>query len=97
MALWRHVLALSFTCSGRILSLSLQIKGFAKVQKDVVTLLLLEPGPGGHCMTLVTRYLLVDRGEREVNSVLTLSLFGSDRQSGLYNVIEACTFESAKT
>ena len=40
----------------------LQIKGFAKVRKDVV----LEPGQrgsGGHCMAFVTRYLLVDRVE----------------------------------
>ena len=36
-------------------------------------------------MTLVMKYLLVDRVEREVNSVLTLSLLGSDRQSGLFN------------
>jgi len=74
-----------------------QIKGFTKVQKGGV--LVLGPGQrgsGGHCMTLVTRYTLVDREERKVNSVLTSSLIGSDRQSGLYNVIKPCTFKKTE-
>ena len=78
-------------------SFRLQIKGFAKAQKGVV--LPLEPGQqgaGGHCMTLVTRCLVADRVEREVNCVLTSSLIGSDRQSGLYNGIKPCTFEGTK-
>jgi len=74
-------------------SFQLQIKSFTKVHKDVV--FLLEPGQGeigGHCMTLVTRYLLVNRAEREVNSVLTSLLIGSDRQNGLYMGIRPCMF-----
>ena len=47
-------------------------------------------------MTLVTRYLLVDRVEREVNSVLTPSLIGSEKQSGLYTGIKPCMFERTK-
>ena len=65
----------------------LQIKGLTKVQKGVV--LVLEPGQQGsvgHCMTLVTRYPLVNQVEREANSVLTSSFIGSDRQSGSYNL-----------
>ena len=36
-------------------------------------------------MTLVTRYPLVSRVEREVNNDLRLSLLGSDNMNGLYN------------
>ena len=39
-------------------------------------------------MTLVTRYLLVSRVEKETNNDLKLSLLGSDRQSGLYNSVK---------
>jgi len=42
------------------------------------------PGPGGHCMTLVTRYVLVGRVENEVNNDLSSSFLGSDRMSGWY-------------
>ena len=51
----------------------------------------LEPyrrGSGGHSMTLVTRYLLVSRVERETNDELKLSLLGSDKPSGLYNSVK---------
>ena len=50
-----------------------------------------EPGKkklGGHCMTLVTRYLLVSRVEKETNNNLKSSLLGSERQSGLYNSVK---------
>jgi len=43
-------------------------------------------GRGGHCMMLVTRYLLVSRVEHEVNNDLKMSLLGSDSISGLYKV-----------
>ena len=36
-------------------------------------------------MTLVMRYLLVSRVEKEANNDLKSSLLGSDRQSGSYN------------
>ena len=42
-------------------------------------------GSGGHCMILVTRYLLVSRVENEVNNDLRSSLFGSDSITGSYN------------
>ena len=38
----------------------------------------------GHCMTLVMRYLLARREERETKYELKSWLFGSDRPSGLY-------------
>jgi len=41
-------------------------------------------GSVGHCMILVTRYLLVGRVENEVNNDLSSSFLGSDRISGLY-------------
>ena len=47
-------------------------------------------------MTLVMRYFLADRVEREANSVLTSLLIESDRQSGLYNGIKPCMFEGTK-
>ena len=48
-------------------------------------------------MTLVMRYLLVNQVDREVNSVLTSSLIGSERQNGRYSAIRVCMFERAKT
>ena len=39
-------------------------------------------------MTRVTRYLLVSRVERESKNDLKWSLLGSDRPSGLYNLIK---------
>ena len=48
-------------------------------------------------MALVTRYLLVDRVERDVNSALTSLFIGSDRQSGWYDTISGVSmFDSAK-
>jgi len=53
----------------------------------------LMPEPGwrgseGHCMTLVMRYLLVSRVERETNNDFKSSLLGSDRPSGLYSLVK---------
>ena len=42
------------------------------------------PESEGHCMILVTRYLLVSRVEQEVNNDLRSSFLGSDSISGLY-------------
>jgi len=41
------------------------------------------PGSGGHCMILVTRYLLVSRVENKVNNDLSSSFLGSDGTNGL--------------
>ena len=52
---------------------------------------MLEPyrqGSAGHCITRVTRYLLVSRVEKETNNDLNLSLLGSDRPSGWYNSVK---------
>ena len=46
-------------------------------------------GLGEHCTTVVMRYLLVSRVERATNNDLKLSLLGSDRPSGLYNLAKA--------
>ena len=46
-------------------------------------------GLGGHCMTRVTRYLLVSRVEKETSNDLKSSLLGSDRPSGLYNSVKS--------
>ena len=39
-------------------------------------------------MTLVMRYLLVSRVEKEANSDFKSSLLGSDRPSGSYNSVK---------
>ena len=39
-------------------------------------------------MTLVTRYLLVSRVEKETNMDLKSSSLGRDRTSGLYNLVK---------
>ena len=39
-------------------------------------------------MTLVMRYLLVSRVEKEINNELKSLLLGSDRPSGLYNSVK---------
>jgi len=39
-------------------------------------------------MTLVMRYLLVSRVERETNNDFKSSLLGSDRPSGLYSLVK---------
>ena len=39
-------------------------------------------------MTLVMRYLLVSRVEKETNNDLKSPLLGSDRQRGLYDAVE---------
>ena len=44
-------------------------------------------GLGAHCMTLVMRYLLVSRAERETKNDLKSLLLGSERPSGLYNLM----------
>ena len=67
--------AVSFRC---------QTNGFTTLYKGVM----FETGSrrsGGHCMILVTRYLLVSRVENEVNNDLRSSLFGSDSITGSYN------------
>ena len=45
-------------------------------------------GLGAHCMTLVMRYLLVSRVEKETNNDLKSLSIGSDRPNGLYNLME---------
>ena len=78
---------LSPDCSsdtGPVISFQCQTNGFAMRYKGVVAF---EPGwrgSGGHCMILVTRYLLVRQVESEVNNNLRLSLLGSDSINGLY-------------
>ena len=49
------------------------MNGFATLYKGVVIFELGWEGSGGHCMILVTRYLLVSRVESEVNSNLRVS------------------------
>jgi len=70
-----------FSAIELVLSFRCQINGFSTLNRDVV---MCEPGSGGHCMILVTRYLLVGRVESEVNNDLIPSFLGSDSISGLY-------------
>ena len=65
-----------------------QTNGFAMLHKGVVTPEGSPRGSGGHCMTRVTRYLLVSREEKETNNDLKSSSLESDRPSGLYNRVE---------
>jgi len=70
-----------------LLSFRCQINSFSMVHRS--TIVIFEPGwsgSGGHCMILMTRYLLVSRVEHEVNNDLKVSLLGRDSISGLYNL-----------
>ena len=67
-----------------VLSFRCQTNGFSTLNRGVVMCEPGWPGSGGHCMILVTRYLLVSRVEHEVNNDLKSSLLGSDSISGSY-------------
>ena len=70
------------------LSFRCQTNGFSMLHQHVMVLKPCWRESGGHCMTLVMRYLLVSRVEKETNNDLKSLSIGSDRPNGLYNLME---------